>query len=210
MQSSQGMRCRDLKADRNIGSYWQDRLVQMAVDYGCVAEDKQKGKSNSAVAMSPHGGLILPDLQLSKDGVTIVPEVKHKDPTRHGQYGYEEYRLRDLIDYATATGLPTIIAIHDHSLAGGRNVLANHIRHWRWQDVLALDVSFDYRAPGTTYFNGEPVVRPIRYWDVSRFMPLTDHPFFASKRETLYRLDSSRAAVQKMLFARKEIARDGR
>ena len=201
MQASQGLRCRDLNADRKVGSFWEGCLIDMAVNqYGCVAEGKQLGRTRSAVAMSPSGGLILPDVQLSKGGVTIVPEVKHKDPTRYGQYGYEEYRLDDLVEYARTTGLQVILAIHDHSLAGGKNVTQNRVRDWRWQDVLVLAEQRDFRAPGVTWYAGEKMTRDLLYWDVSRFLPLTSHPFFAGEPKGLVRRDPSRPAVQGTLF----------
>jgi len=201
MQASQGLRCRDISADRKIGSYWEGRLIDMAVnEYECVAEPKQRGRIKSAVAMSPSGGLILPDVQLSKGGATIVPEVKHKDPTRYGQYGYEEYRLDDLVEYAKATGLQVILAIHDHSLAGGKNVTQNRVRDWRWQDVLVLADRHDFSRPGLTWFAGKKVVRNLLYWDVSRFLPLTTHPFFASKTTKILRRDASRPVMQGTLF----------
>lgn len=178
MQSSQGLRCRDNNADRTIGQYWQDRFVEMAVQFGCVVEDKQKGKHSSAVAKSHAGGVILPDVQISKRGVTVLPEIKHKDPTRHGQYGYEQYRLADLVEYANATGLEVIVAIHDHSLAGGKHVKQNRLQDWRWQDVLVLAEEFDCKAAGYTWYAGERVVREIVYWDVARFEPLSTHAFF--------------------------------
>ena len=202
MQSSQGLRCRDLGSDRKIGSYWEDRFIEMAVEqYGCTAEGKQKGKSLSAVAMSPNGGLILPDTQVSKQGTTIVPEVKHKDPTRHGQYGDEEYRLDDLVEYSTTTGLQVILAIHDHSLAGGKHVTQNHVCHWRWQDVLVLNEKCDHRAPGFTWCGGKKVTRFLRYWNVDRFLPLRRHPFFEVAKNPFLRRDASRPSSQRTLFS---------
>lgn len=204
MRTPQGMRCRDLKSDRRKGQFWQDQFVDMARSYGCVAEDKQKGKASSAVAVSSDGGLILPDAQVSKLGVTVAVEVKHKDPTRHGQYGYEEYRLLDLVRYANATGMQVILAIHDHKLAGGRDVTHNRLRDWRWMDVTEMEKQHDYAAPGFTYFQGKPVVRRIRYWDALRFAPLADHPFFRDqpKRDVRYRDPSRPAGGQGMLFLR--------
>lgn len=204
MRSSPGLRCRDLQSDRRKGQFWQDQFVDMARSHGCVAEDKQKGKELSAVAVSCDGALILPDIQVSKLGFTVAVEVKHKDPTKHGQYGYEEYRLLDLVRYANATGMQAILAIHDHKLAGGRDVTHNRLRDWRWMDVTEMERQHDYAAPGVTYFGGEPVVRQIRYWDTSRFAPLADHPFFRDQPERNVRQrDPSRpAGGQKMLFPR--------
>lgn len=204
MRSSQGLRCRDLQSDRQKGQFWQDQFVDMARSHGCVAEDKQKGKESSAVAVSCDGGLILPDAQVSKLGVTVAVEVKHKDPTKHGQYGYEEYRLLDLVRYANATGMQVILAIHDHKLAGGRDVTHNRLRDWRWMDVTEMEKEHDSCGIGPTYFGGQSVNRKIRYWDVLRFAPLADHPFFRDEpKQGVRPRDPSRpAGGQTMLFPR--------
>lgn len=198
MQSSQGLRCRDNNADRELGAYWERQFLRMAVQFGCVAEGKQDGKCKSAVAMSSSGGVILPDTQISKGGVTLVPEVKHKDPTRHGRYGYEEYRVASLVEYANATGLQVILAIHDHSLAGGKDVKHNRLQDWRWQDILVLADCFDFKAAGYTWYGGQRVVREIFYWDVARFEPLSTHAFF---QPCDFNADGSRISeVQKRIF----------
>lgn len=204
MRTFEDRRCRDLSGDRRTGQSWQDRFCRMSERHGCVCEDKQKSKDVAAVASFEGRKLILPDIQLCKNGVTVLPEIKHKSPTNHGQYGWEEYRLSDCVEYARQSGLQVIMAIHDWSLAGSKENEINDISHWRWADVIEMDRQFDYRNPeGKTWRAGKPCTTPVLYWNTSRFLPLLTHPFFVDgekDRKPSPRRDPSRPSSRQTTF----------
>jgi len=207
MRPTGDLRCVNLSRDRNTGQFWQDQFCRMAEGYGCICEDKQRSRDVAAVATFNGRRLILPDLQICKDMKTVLPEIKHKNPTAHGQYGWEQYRLDDCVEYARQSGLQVIMAVHDWSLAGGKEVSSNAIEHWRWADVLEMADSFDYRNPlGVTWKGGQKTTAPICYWKTSRFSLLTAHPFFSDADRGRAKRDPSRpSSRQTMLFKRTEL-----
>ena len=179
----------------------------MAARHGCVCEDKQRSRDVAAVALFDGRRLVLPDTQICKNKSVVLPEIKHKSPTLHGQYGWEEYRLVDCVEYAKQSGLQVIMAIHDWALAGGKDCDFNDIRHWRWADVLVMAEKWDYRNPkGKTWLGGQSAVVPMLYWNTSRFAPLESHPFFAEGERCIsrkVRRNPSRPTYrQTMLFNR--------
>lgn len=71
-------------------------------------------------------------------------EIKHKEVMRNGCYGYEAYRLRELIRFSDITGQRVYLTIHDWRKAGASCAQAdvpNRIEDWLCADVTALSRS---------------------------------------------------------------------
>lgn len=102
-------------------------------------------------------------------------EVKHKNPTRSGKFGLEKYRLEALIWFMCETRQNVFYTIHDHSLAGGREVKENRIEDWITVNILDLESSPDREEKrGPTWCNGQRIEAIIYYWPTTCWIPLED------------------------------------
>ena len=99
-------------------------------------------------------------------------EVKHKSPTKYGQYGLEVYRFNALVWFAKTTGQKVYYTIHNHALNGGKAERANHLDHWFAADVNALVGKVKGTFNGQSWVGGEIRVVPIHYWDTKEWTPL--------------------------------------
>jgi hypothetical protein len=136
----------------------------------------QLGRSASAAAWwGGHGkwrSLTLPDIT-----IWTAPgqhhEIKHKSPTASGLFGLEVYRFDALLAFANETQQAVYYTIHNHALAGGRDVKRNILAHWCTANVRDLVGRQAFTRPGSTYISG---VRKdnidIHYWPVALWQPL--------------------------------------
>lgn len=177
------VQCIDLSADRRLGEVWERNFCIIAANYGQTFTAHQIGRSDSARAWRKTGGkfdgIILPDITLwSSDGGHH--EIKHKDPSRSGHFGLEEYRFRSLQKFKEITGDDVYYTIHDYSMQpdetrhGRKYNPSNHIDHWLTCEVETLEDHIDrFDLFGTSYVGGKKRdCIPILYWKKETFLPL--------------------------------------
>lgn len=167
--------CADLARDRGLGAYWERQFCVMARDYGLMFSPLQIGRSGSAVAYKGHdwNALTLPDVV-----IWTWPgqhhEIKHKNPTRGGKFGLEQYRFRALLAFAKETQQRVFYTIHNHDLSGGPDAKHNDIAHWVTADVLALDGAWDSLATMSSWVDGKRREVPICFWSRTIWAPLAE------------------------------------
>lgn len=175
---SQPEHCQNIQKDRDVGAYWERMFSVMAAKQGKWITPLQLGRTESAATYTLAGAkwqrLILPDVTVWT-APTEHHEIKHKNATRHGDYGLEQYRYQSLYDFAIMTGHAVMYTIHDHDLAGGRDKKANQIEHWLTVDVL--DLYRHWKGPFNNYswVNGQRKQVPIYYWPKTLWMPLVEY-----------------------------------
>lgn len=160
--------CADNGADRKVGAYWEKKFGEMAAEYGKVFSFQQIGRSGSALFYLKINGRwrkhTLPDVVIwSSPGEHH--EIKHKAPTANGRFGLEVYRFDALMEFATVTNQSVMYTIHNHALAGGRDIVTNNIAHWITADVRDLDGQWNGQYPGYSWVNGQKTETEIYYWD---------------------------------------------
>lgn len=175
--TASGNHCTDLQADRSLGEKWERNFCILAAQYGRSFTRHQFRKSAAANAYRLEGqkyhSVLLPDITLwSAPGEHH--EIKHKDPTRSGYFGLEKYRLDALIWFARETKQSVYYTIHNHALAGGRDVEINRIEDWVTVNVLALEHTFEKEDYGDTWCKGEKIRVKRLYWPSSLWIPLED------------------------------------
>lgn len=171
------LHCSDNKADRSIGAIWERHFCELAARHGLMFSPLQLAKQGAAVAYwrkeKRWHSLTLPDVT-----IWTAPgqhhEIKHKEPTKYGQFGLEVYRFDALLSFAETTGQKVYYTIHNHALAGGREVTVNRLEHWITAEVRALDHKWARKAEnGVSWVNG---IRrdnvPIYYWPAELWKPL--------------------------------------
>lgn len=130
----------------------------------------QIGRDGSTIARKGRKVFTLPDVT-----IWTAPgqhhEVKHKNPIR-GTFGLEEYRFRALVAFAGETKQSVLYTIHNHDLAGGRDMRLNNIDHWITADVARLRGRWVDRHDCPTWCNGARAVVPTLFWPVELWMPL--------------------------------------
>lgn len=167
--------CKDNAKDRQTGAYWERQFCVMARDHGYMFTPMQIGRTSSAVAYKGKGwnAFTLPDIT-----IWTYPgqhhEIKHKNATRGGLYGLEEYRLNALLSFANETRQDVYYTIHDHDKAGGRNVRTNRIEDWVTANVRDIDQKWTISGRGLSYVNGQKHEVEIRYWPTSLWEPLQE------------------------------------
>jgi len=166
--------CTDNNKDRTVGAYWEKQFCVMAAGYGYVFTPLQLGRSKSAQYYANTSGkwnhYTLPDVTIwTHPGQHH--EIKHKDPTRAGMYGLEQYRLEALLRFADTTGQQVLYTIHNHALNGGRENQTNDIAHWFTADVTELNGHWDlYDKNGISWVNGvKRTGIPIYYWNTDKW-----------------------------------------
>ena len=165
----------NLEKHREWGRYWEEQFCKLAAKYGKSFTANQIGQTSSARAFFHNGRRfswhVLPDITL-----WTAPgehhEIKHKNPTWRGEFGLEDYRLEALLWFAGETGQSVYYTIHNHDLAGGRDVRINDIAHWVTVNVLELDGTWIRSDVGDTYYNGGRGRKVRLYWDIRLWRPL--------------------------------------
>ncbi len=164
--------CDNLLDDRKLGRYWEEQFCKLATQYGRTYTPFQIDRSSAALAYDANGNhYVLPDV-----GIWSAPgeyhEIKHKNPTRGGLYGLEKYRWESLLWFAHETQQKVYYTIHNHDLAGGRDVRGNDVEHWVTADVIALDQKWCIDGNGFSYVNGRKRRVPILFWPERLWSPL--------------------------------------
>ncbi len=172
------VQCKNLTADRELGKYWERQFCKMAGDFGFMFTPMQIGHEGAIEAFKKDGAkwnpFLLPDVT-----IWTAPgqhhEIKHKNPTKDGLFGLEDYRFRSLVSFARETGQDVMYTIHNHDLAGGRDSKVNNMAHWLTVNVLSLVGKWKRTDNGSSWVNGaeRQVVR--RYWDPSLWTPLAKY-----------------------------------
>jgi hypothetical protein len=187
----------DNAGDRRVGETWERRFSRLAMERGWAVTAHQIGKRGgaaSAVTLSstegkPYDQLLLPDITVW-DTDSQHHEIKHKNPTRRGEYGLEEYRLELLVDFAVRTKQMVMYTIHDWELAGARGSrenMPNKIEHWRTVDLLALAKLPSRIDPrGISYCDGRKTETTIWYWPVEYWVPLSHYWEYGTRVNTSY------------------------
>lgn len=178
--------CADNKADRKVGAYWEREFALMAGQFGKMFSFLQIGRVDSAVFHFKVNGVwrthTLPDIVIwSSPGEHH--EIKHKEPTQGGRFGLEVYRFQALMEFAEATSQCVMYTIHNHALAGGRDVTANDIAHWVTANVVHLDKRWHGPFKGNSWINGKKEETQIYYWDQDLWQPL--HSFWVPEPDWL-------------------------
>jgi hypothetical protein len=171
-----GIHCGDLQADRALGEKWEKNFGQLALQHGLVVTAHQIGRNQSACAWYLENGqkrrVILPDVV-----VWNAPgqhhEIKHKNPTRRGEFGLETYRFDCLRWLQQTTKQPVFYTIHNHDLSGGRNGVDNRLEHWVTASVSILEGTWARKdEEGDSLCNGRRIQTEILYWETDLFVPL--------------------------------------
>ena len=176
--------CADNGRDRDIGAKWERNFCKLAAKHGLMFTPMQIGRTSSAVAYtSPHyRTLTLPDITIwSYPGQHH--EIKHKAPTPKGWFGLEVYRFNALMEFARETRQNVLYTIHNHQLAGGRDVDTNDIQHWLTANVLELEEEQLFtQQNGTSWVSGKKQTGiPIHYWAIEKWIPLLDYWAFVAQ-----------------------------
>jgi len=173
-----GQHCNDLSRDRKLGEFWERRFCELATSFGLTITANQIGRNQSAQAfykddVGKYNNIILPDVVVwSFSGQHH--EIKHKNPTRNGCFGLEEYRFSSLKRFNDITKQDVFYTIHNHDLCGGPDNKENNINHWLTASVSNLDGSWKYERTYPTWCNSKKVDTNIYFWDTSLFVPLSE------------------------------------
>ncbi len=168
--------CVDNAADRKTGDYWERQFCTMAASMGKCFTPHQWHNTVAAVALQKVQGrwnkYTLPDITIW-EAPGEHHEIKHKNPTYHGEYGLEVYRFEALLNFALVTRQRILYTIHDHDLAGGKEVKDNHLCHWRTA-IICVDIGYHNadERPGYSWVKGEKKEVQILYWKTREFYEL--------------------------------------
>jgi len=167
---------------RSIGDYWEHRFCELAVSFGKEFTPHQIGHKDSAAcsfwrdALGQWKKQLLPDVVLWGSPSEHY-EIKHKNPTRTGRYGYESYRLAELVRFANVTRQPVYYVVHDWQHAGAQTSSErspNRLEDWFYADVLALNESHTTERIAPSLVAGQFKDDVLQFfWDVALyFRPL--------------------------------------
>jgi len=168
--------CTDLKGDRKMGAYWERQFCMLAREREFMFTPMQIGRNGSALAYKgkPWNKFTLPDVT-----IWTAPgqhhEIKHKEPTAHDSYGLEQYRFDALLAFAEETRQDVLYTIHDHSLAGGKNVTDNRIGDWMTVLITELGNNWNWAGPGWSWVDGVKTRVQMYYWSTALWYPLEDY-----------------------------------
>lgn len=171
-----GVHCGNLLSDRNLGEQWEKNFGQLALRHGLTVTAHQIGRKQSASAWyfenNQKRHVILPDVV-----VWSFPgqhhEIKHKNPTRRGEFGLEAYRFDSLRWFQNTTKQPVFYSIHNHDYSGGRLGSENRLEHWITASVSILDGTWTREDEnGDSWCNGKVIKTKILYWETDLFAPL--------------------------------------
>lgn len=170
--------CLDLTDDRQLGAFWERQFCRLAFRYGLVMTPNQIGLSGGTAAAwyrnqgTNRNKIILPDVTIWS-APAQHHEVKHKAPTRLGEFGLEAYRFNSLLRFYQITGQEVYYTIHNHAWSGGRYSTINKPEHWVTASIPSLQWTVQQERTGYSWINGEKSETNILYWKVDLFFPLT-------------------------------------
>jgi hypothetical protein len=154
--------------DRQIGEEWEVHFTEMVTDLGmdCHRPDPPEVWWKKG---------LLPDRVVRAGASLEWHEIKHKRPTRNGEYGIEDYRFEANVNLGSHTGNPVLYTIHDWELSGAESrdePTENHLEDWLTIDFQALAASPRREGPGMTYRNSSRAETTIYYWSAGLWEPL--------------------------------------
>ena len=165
--------CTDNEADRALGKLWERAFMALVKRFKhCPVIPNQQNHEGAAVAYGPDGKLMtIADVQVLADP-NEHHEIKHKNATRDGCYGLEEFRFKSLYQLTSYHVGEVLYTIHDWDLAGGRELKVNKLKHWRTVRIADL-ARCQYKVRvGSTWCNGHLEQRPIYYWPTDAWTAL--------------------------------------
>lgn len=168
-----------IKADREVGEYWEDQFIDMAKRHGWEAWPFNRLKG--ATFQDEFGNTyVSPDVWLlRRNHQQYICEIKHKNLARNNCYGFEIYRESSMLkieaNYSNQFGgVEALYVVHNHDLAGGKWVKENSILHWH-AGLLRLLADRGHRGqPQYTYYNSEVSDEPVqmKYYPYRYFRPI--------------------------------------
>ena len=174
MQTTNGVHCGNVKNDRALGELWESNFCKLLPE-GCVFDLHQKDRTSSAVlrVVEPESidrGITSPDVTVYW-GSSVVShhEIKHKNATRDGCFGLEEYRVKSLLEFMKRSGQDVYYTIHDHDFSDGRDGKVNDIKHWLTSSLSELLKDVLRKSDSPSYRNGKKVDELTYYWNRSQF-----------------------------------------
>jgi hypothetical protein len=169
---------------RIIGETWERNFCALAASYGKEFTPHQLARADGAACSwwretdGTWHKQLLPDVVIwSAPGEHH--EIKHKDQMRNGCYGYEAYRLRELVRFARTTGQNVFYTIHDWRHAGAATSaepVPNRIADWFCASVAVLSRSHtaEYWGPSIVNNTMKDDVLQFRWDAVKYFRPLAE------------------------------------
>lgn len=157
-------------ADRALGEWWEGQFCQIAKGRGWFFYRMQR-QNESPMFRGPCDPWPTPDVLLMQAGVSQWHEVRHKNPTRDGRFGYERHRFEGLLGTLVASGIPTFLTFHDHDRAGGRDSKLNRPEHWVTARVDEL-ARGPYEARRCKSYGVGGGFVPVFFFDKRLFKPL--------------------------------------
>lgn len=194
-----GSHCSNLSGDRNIGKLWEENFCKIAAGFGLIFTAHQIGRDQSAKAITKDSdgkfvNFILPDVSIWNNKCQHH-EIKHKNPTPNGMFGLEQYRFDSLMKFTEQANQSVYYTIHNHDLAGGREVVDNCIDHWVTAKIETLNFKWSYERSGPSWRNGNKVDVNIYYWNKKLFTPLSDL-FNNTKEESILNRDDIKSSLE--------------
>lgn len=151
--------------DRSIGEYWEDCFCEIANRYGWEAWPFQRKRGANFEYEGTR--FICPDVWiLKREHKQYACEIKHKNQTRGGCYGFEEYRANSLLkleqEYSNQFGnVIALYVVHNWARAGGKHRKENREDDWHAQ---TLKICEDTKKTGwsKTLYNGKVTLEPVK------------------------------------------------
>lgn len=163
--------------DRALGEYWEDRFCELARQFGWRAWPFQRMRG--ATFEFNGARYICPDVWvLRRETQQYICEIKHKNLSCMGEYGFEQYRQESMLGLERAYhnqfgGVQALYVVHDYDLAGGKFVETNVLEHWCAQRLQHLAEHARLSQSQTLYAGHVTANRvPIFYYKRSLFSAL--------------------------------------
>ena len=178
MQPTNGIHCGDVTKDRALGELWESNFCNLLQDKAFVPHQKNRNASAVFGVTNCEGSIRwipLPDVSVYWSmGIASHHEIKHKNATRDGYFGLEEYRVNSLLEFMHLSGQEVYYTIHDHDFSDGRHGRLNDIKHWLTMSMGALADDVARKSYSSSYRNGQTARELTYYWHRSQFDALQD------------------------------------
>jgi hypothetical protein len=173
--------CQNVERDRKSGAYWERCFCVMCAAYGKTFTPHQIGRSVAAAAHYYDSGwrsLLLPDVSIwTSPGEDH--EVKHKNPTKSGYYGLEEYRWRALVNFQKESGRAVYYTIHRWDPALGTHSEVHREGDWFTVSIADLLEAIERKEADysnwPSYVGGKTKQVFGWYWPERLWHPLAEH-----------------------------------